>query len=415
MRVNKTPITIFENSAIFDGSNEDLIEGASVVVEGSRIKEITSSSVTYNNSRRINCKGHTLMPGLIDAHIHAYTPTPDFFGNDHLPTALLAAHAAKILEGMLKRGFTAVRDAAGADIGLWLAVEQGLITGPRLFYSGKALSQTGGHGDMRPGDFFQPCGCGSYSGSISKVVDGADEMRKAVREELRQGAHQIKLFVSGGVSSPSDPVWMNQFTEEEIRTAVYETSTRRTYVMAHCHTEEAIRRCVEYGVRSIEHGSNISDQTAKAIAEKGAFVVPTLSIIDVIRQYGSEMALPASSTEKIQGLYDSMLNSIETCTRAGVKLGLGSDLLGNKYHPLQGGELAKRGEVNTPIEVLRSATSINAELLQKTGELGCISPGAFADIIVVNSNPLNDLTLFQDAEKNIPVVMKGGQFIRNDL
>ena len=406
---------IFDNCTVFDGVNERLIEDTSVVIEDDCIKEVSSNFLTQTDAHRINCGGRILMPGLIDAHIHAYTPTPNFFGNDHLPPALMANHASAILEGMLKRGFTSVRDAAGADIGLWLAIEQGLIAGPRLFYSGKALSQTGGHGDMRPGDNIQPCGCGSYSGSISRVVDGADEMRKAVREELRQGAHQIKLFVSGGVSSPTDPIWMNQFTEEEIRTAVYETSTRRTYVMAHCHTEEAIRRCIEYGVRSIEHGSNIGDETAKTIAEKGAFVVPTLSIVDVVRQHGPEMGLPESSMGKIHGLYDSMLSAIESCTRAGVKLGLGSDLLGHSYHPLQGGELAKRGEVNKPIDVLRSATSINAELLQKSGELGCIAPGAYADILVLDFDPFKNLSGFENAEKNIPLVMKAGQLIRNTL
>jgi len=408
-------LIVFENCTVFDGINEEPIEDASVVIENGRIKEVASGSVTHRDIHRINCGGRLLMPGLIDAHVHAYTPTADFFGNDHLPAALIANHAAAILEGMLKRGFTSVRDAGGADRGLKLAIDQGLINGPRLFYSGKALSQTGGHGDMRPGDTIQPCGCGSYSGSISRVVDGADEMRKAVREELRLGAHQIKLFVSGGVSSPTDPLWMNQFTEEEIRTAVYEASTRRAYVMAHCHTEEAIRRCVDYGVRSIEHGSNIGDETAKYIAEQDVFVVPTLSIVDVVRQHGDEMALPTSSMEKIHGLYDSMLSAIEACTRAGVKLGLGSDLLGHHYHPLQGGELAKRGEVNTPIEVLRSATSVNAELLQMSGELGCIAPGAYADVLLLDFDPFKNLSGFENAEKNIPLVMKGGELIRNTL
>lgn len=408
-------ITIFENSIIFDGSNDHLIKGAIVVVENERIKEVSRESKRYAGAAYIDCGGRVLMPGLIDAHVHAYSPTADFFGNDHLPPALMVSHANAILEGMLKRGFTSVRDAGGADQGLSLAIEQGLIKGPRLFYSGKALSQTGGHGDMRPSDAIQPCGCSTYSGSISRVVDGVDEMRRAVREELRLGAHQIKLFVSGGVSSPSDPIWMNQFTEEEIRTAVYEAKVRRTYVMAHCHTEEAIRRCVDYGVRSIEHGSNIGRQTAKMIAERDVFVVPTLSIVDVVRQYGEDMGLPPSSIEKIHGLYDSMLDAIKNCTRAGVKIGLGSDLLGSNYHPLQGGELTKRGQVNTPIEVLRSATSINADLLNMPGELGCIAPGAYADILLLNFNPLKDLAGFEYPEKNIPLVMKGGQLIRKLL
>lgn len=268
---------------------------------------------------------------------------------------------------------------------------------------------------MRPGDTVEPCACGSYSGSISLVADGADEVRKAVREELRQGAHQIKLFVSGGVSSPTDPIWMPQFTEEEIRAAVYEAATRRTYVMAHCHTDEAVRRCIEYGVRTIEHGTVISEDTAQLIAEKGAYVVPTLSIANAIREHGAALGLQPEGLEKAEGLYDEMLASISICEKAGVKIGLGTDLLSKDFHPLQGGELALRGQVSQPVDVLRSATSVNADILQKPGELGCIAPGAYADILVLEGNPLEDLTLFQKAKTHIPVVMKGGVFVRNQL
>lgn len=405
-------ITVFENCRVFDGVNEELIEDASVTIENDRIKEVTTTKPKYQQAQRIDCGNRVLMPGLIDAHFHAYTPTIDFYSNDHMPAALMANHAAAILEGALSRGFTTVRDAAGGDRGLWLAIEQGLINGPRFFYSGKAISQTGGHGDMRPGDQVEPCACSSYSGSISLVADGADAVRKAVREELRQGAHQIKLFVSGGVSSPTDPIWMPQFTEEEIRAAVYETATRRTYVMAHCHTDEAVRRCIEYGVRTIEHGTVITENTALLAAEKDVYVVPTLSIANAIRQNGKQLGLSAEGLEKANGLFEEMLASIVICQKAGVKLGLGTDLLSKEFHPQQGGELALRGQVNSSIDVLRSATSVNAEILQKTGELGCIAPNAYADILVVNGDPFNDLALFQDAEKNIPIVMKGGVFVR---
>ena len=218
-------VTIFENCTIFDGSSSKLIENSSILVESDRIKEISVGRIKMAGARYVDCQHRVLMPGLIDAHIHAYTPTFSFYNNDRVPMSLMANHAAKILKGMLHRGFTTVRDAAGADRGLWLAIEEGLIQGPRLFYSGKAISQTGGHGDMRPGDVIEPCGCSGYSGLVSVVADGVDEVRKAVREELRQGAHQIKIFVSGGVTSPSDPIEMNQFTEQEIRVAVYEAST----------------------------------------------------------------------------------------------------------------------------------------------------------------------------------------------
>lgn len=408
-------ITILQNATIFDGFSEELLEGASVVIEDHQIKDISNEATGVSDAHRVDCAGRIVMPGLIDAHIHACTPTFSFYNNDRLSDSLMSHHAAVILGGMLKRGFTSVRDAGGADNGLWLAIEQGLIKGPRLFYSGKAISQTGGHGDMRPGEVIEPCGCSGYSGSISVVADGPDEVRKAVREELRKGAHQIKIFASGGVTSPNDPAWMNQYSEEEIRIAVYEAATRNTYVMAHCLTDKSIRRCIEYGVRSIEHGTGITEDTANLIAANDAFVVPTLSVANVLTKQGSKLGLPLASLDKIEGLYSSYLSSIEVCTKSGVKLGLGADLLGHEFHSLQGGELALRGEVNTPLQVLRSATSVNAELLQQSGKLGCIAPGAYADILVLDFDPFKNLSGFENGEQNIPIVIKGGQFIRNNL
>jgi imidazolonepropionase-like amidohydrolase len=385
------------------------------VVEDARIREITRHPRDLGGAYVLDCQGQFLMPGLIDAHFHAYTPTFDIVQADRMPQALLVSHAAALLEGAVERGFTTVRDAAGGDIGLWMAIESGLIRGPRFFFSGKAISQTGGHGDMRPGVQIEPCSCGRYTGSLSLVADGVDEVTRAVREELRKGARQIKLFVSGGVVSPTDPLWMSQFSEEEIRAAVREAGTRRTYVMAHCHTDEAARRCCEYGVRSIEHGTQISAETASVIASKGAFVIPTLSVADVIRKHGPKLGIPPMGLEKIKGLYEDMLRSIESCRRAGVKVGLGTDLLSHEFHPLQTGELALRGEVSTPVEVLRSATSINAELLQMEGRLGCIAPDAYADLILVNGDPMKDLNVFREPLKNITLVMKGGDVVRTSM
>ena len=406
---------LLKNARIFDGIHGDCPEGMQVLVETGLIREVSTGPIKVGDAHVIDLRGRTLMPGLIDAHVHAYTPTFSVFENDHMPPSLLTSHAATILTGMLRRGFTTVRDAAGADRGLWLAIEKGLIKGPRLFYSGKAISQTGGHGDMRPLDHHESCSCGSYSGSISIVADGVDAVRRAVREELRQGAHQIKIMASGGVVSPADPIWMNQFTDGEISAAVHEASTRRTYVMAHCHTDEAARRCIALGVRSIEHGSDIQADTAKLIVEKGAFVVPTLSVTDVLRTRGAELKLPPMSHEKVNSLYDRILRAIEICSRAGVKLGLGSDLLGSKFHELQGMELKLRGEVSSPLEVLRSATSINADLLQRSDQIGCIKPEALADLIVLSFDPIKDLAPFTQAEKNILLVMKNGEIVRNEL
>jgi len=408
-------LILFENARVFDGVHEDYLEGMHILVQGNTIQEVSAKPIMISNARVIDVGSRILMPGLIDAHVHAYTPTFNLFENDHMPPSLLVSHAASILTGMLSRGFTTVRDAGGADRGLWLAIEQGLIKGPRLFYSGKAISQTGGHGDMRGQDHHEPCSCGAYSGCISMVADGADGIRRAVREELRQGAHQIKIMASGGVVSPADPIWMNQFTDEEISAAVYEATNRHTYVMAHCHTDEAANRCVRLGVRSIEHGSDIQSETADLIAAKGAFVVPTLTVTEVLRSHAGELGLPSMSFGKIESLYERILRAIERCSRAGVKIGLGADLLGARFHHLQGMEFKLRGEVQAPIEVLRSATSINAELLQLPDKLGCVKAGAFADLIILNFDPMKDLSPFSHPEQNIQLVMKNGDIVRTEL
>jgi imidazolonepropionase-like amidohydrolase len=405
--------TLYRNCRIFDGHNAYLLEDAGVVVEGNRIRDIGKSALRNANALQIDCRGGVLMPGLIDCHFHAYSPSFDIYGLDRMPMSLLSQHAARLLEQALLRGFTTVRDAGGGDIGLAIAIEKGLIKGPRLFFSGKAISQTGGHGDIRPPERVEPCNCG-YSGAMSTVADGVDGVRKAVREQLRKGATQIKIYMSGGVVSPACPIWMPQFSEEEVRVAVQEAATRRTYVMAHCHTDDRARACVQYGVRSIEHGTEITATTARLIADSPAYVVPTLSVIAVVHNHGKELGLSPASLDKAHGLYERALASLENCVRAGVKLGFGTDLLGD-YHSRQGGEFQLRGDASKSIDVLRSATSINAEILQRPKELGCIAPGAFADMIVLRGDPMKDLSLFADSDKNIPLIVRGGEVIKNTL
>jgi imidazolonepropionase-like amidohydrolase len=405
-------ITILENCLIFDGVNEELIEG-SVVVEQNRIREVTDGSVKINNAESLDCKGDFLMPGLIDAHFHALLVSYNIPKLDSMPPYLLAQHAGHILNGALHRGFTTVRDAGGAEIGLAMALQQGLIEGPRMFFSGKPISQTGGHGDMRPADQHSPCSCG-FGSVLTVVADGVDEMRKTVREELRKGANQIKLFVSGGVVSPTDPIWMAQFSNEEILVAVEEAATRRTYVMAHCHTDDRARACVELGIRTIEHGTEIHADTAKIIANSDTYVVPTLSAIKVITDHGEELGLPPMSLEKVRGLFQTTQESLANCDSANVKLGFGTDLLGD-YHKFQNDEFLLRGELQSNIDVLRSATSVNAEILQQSGHLGCIGENALADMILVSGNPLNDIKLLAKPHENICMIMRDGNVIKNSL
>lgn len=406
---------VLTNGLLFDGESDDLVENATVVVEGDRIREVTTGRVSLAASETLDLGGRFLMPGLIDNHFHVYSPTFDMQALDRMPRPLLVAYAARFLRDALLRGFTTVRDPGGGDIGLKLAIDRGLIDGPRFYYGGKALSQTGGHGDMRPPDHEEPCAC-AYSGTICQVVDGADEVRRVAREELRRGADHIKVFISGGVASPSDPLWMSQFSDEELEAAVEEAHTRRKYVIAHCHTDEGARRCARLGIRSIDHATQISDETARAIADSGtSYTVPTLAVLHQLTEYGADAGMAASSIAKADGLIGDMLASIESCRRAGVGIGLGTDIFGEDYHHLQSTEFRHRAEVDRPIDILRSATSINAEIMQRSGEVGVVASGALADLIVLETNPLRDISCFERHDEELALIMRGGDLIKNRL
>ncbi len=406
-------LTVLHNARMFDGLSDQITENATVVVEGNTIRAIGEDVEGAN--RRIDCGGRFLMPGLIDAHFHANTPSYDFFGTDRMHPALLASHASRLLTGALDRGYTTVRDAGGGNVGLAQALAAGLIDGPRFFYPGRALTQTGGHGDMRRRGEIDLCGCGAYSGVIARAVDGPDEMRKAVREELRNGATQIKVFLSGGVSTDLAPLEMPHFTDAELRVAVEEAARRKTYVMAHCHTDDGAARCVDLGIRTIEHGSLIGAATATKIAAAGVFVVPTLSAGQLIGANVGALGLPLSAAEKIMAVNRRALEAVEACAAAGVKLGLGCDLHGDKFLQTQGRELMLRGQVQAPIDVLRSATSINAEIVQMQGKLGVIAPGALADMIVIDGDPMTDLSVFEHSSRTVRLVMKDGRIARDRM
>lgn len=406
-------VTVIGNARLWDGLADEAAEGASVTVEGDRIVAVNEPYA--GEARRIDAGGLFLMPGLIDAHYHANTPGYDFHATDRMHPALLAAHAARLLTGALDRGFTTIRDAGGGDVGLAQALAAGLIDGPRFFYPGKALTQTGGHGDMRRRGEVPLCGCGAYSGVISRAVDGPDEMRKAAREAFRQGATQIKIFLSGGVSTDLAPLEMPHFCDAEIAVAVEEAARRGAYVMAHCHTDDGARRAIRLGVRTIEHGSLIGADTAAMVAAAGAFVVPTLSAGELIGANAAALGLPASTADKIFAVNRRTLEAVEACAAAGVKMGLGCDLHGDAFLQTQGRELMLRGQVQRPVDVLRSATSVNAEIVQMQGRLGVIAPGALADMILVAGDPLRDLSVFEHSARTVRMVMLGGRVARDRL
>jgi imidazolonepropionase-like amidohydrolase len=406
---------LLTHALIFDGENETLIEDGSVLIEGDTIREVGAGTIKAEAAEVIDCGGRFLMPGLLDLHFHAYSATFDLHVLDRMPKPLLAAHAFKHLRDALARGFTTVRDPGGGEIGLSLAIDKMLVDGPRFLYGGKALSQTGGHGDIRPAHQEDICAC-EYSGTICRVVDGADEIRKVCRDELRKGADHIKVFISGGVASPTDPMWMSGFTDEELLAAVQEAQRRRKYVVAHCHTDDGAAKCVQVGIRSIDHATNISAETARLIAASNTtYTVPTLAVVHQVLDHGTRTGMAPESVAKMQGVLQQMLTSIENCQRAGVRVGLGTDIFGTDWHELQSSEFRYRVAVDKPIDILRSATSINAEIVQRKGELGVIAPGAKADLILLDTSPLQDITVFERWRSEMPLVMKGGALKRHTL
>jgi imidazolonepropionase-like amidohydrolase len=401
---------LFERCDLLDVRAGEIRPDRWVLVEDERIAEVSDRELRAPDARRIDGAGRTLMPGLIDCHVHATITTMNLAAMVSRPLMLVAQEARRILEGMLRRGFTTVRDAGGADRGLAQAVENGLIHGPRIFYSGRVLSQTGGHGDFRPHTDEVPCACQIHSTGFSHVADGVPAVRRAAREELRRGASQVKIMASGGVASPSDPVWNVQYSAEEMRAIVEEAEGWRTYAMAHAYTPAAIERAVRAGVRTIEHGNLLDRETAQLMVERGAFLVPTLVIYYKIDALGRALGFPEVSQRKVTDVLDAGLASLEMAKEAGVPMGFGTDLLG-ETHEHQSEELSIRAEVLSPAEILRSATLVNAAILGREGELGEVVPGALADLLLVDGDPLRDLSRLQEQGKHLAAVVKGGEVV----
>ena len=401
----------FINARIFNGVDDGYIDESTVVVEGARIVEISRAGAGSRSTADIfDVGGKTLMPGLIDAHCHVLGSSVSIAEVDNQPLTYVAQYAARMLRHALRCGFTSVRDVAGGEAGIARAVDEDLIEGPRVYFAGRALSMTGGHGDLRdPIDALGACRCGA-EGRLSLVVDGKEAVRAAVREELRRGAHCIKLMMSGGVLSPSDPIWMDQFADEEVLTAVEEAARRRKYVAAHCHPAASIARAARLGVRTIEHATLIDGASADAVKKAGAFVVPTLVIGHALLESSRAGGLPSWAAAKLKEVVDHSLRGLELMHEKGLKIGFGTDLLGD-FHTHQAREFLLRREVQPAAAILRSATSVNAEILQEP-TLGKVQPGCEADLIVVDGDPLRDIGVLAQDGRSILAVMKGGKFYK---
>jgi imidazolonepropionase-like amidohydrolase len=406
--------TLFRNAHLLDVVLGELRGGHDVLVEDERIVEVNGRPIEPRDADVVDLRGQTLMPGLIDAHVHATITTMDLAAMERRPASLVAQEARHVLEAMLRRGFTSVRDAGGADWGLASAVDRGLLAGPRVFFSGRTLSQTGGHGDFRPReDHPMLCACAIHSSAFSHVADGVDAVRRAAREELRRGASQVKIMASGGVASPHDPIWNLQYSEDEMRTIVEEAHGWRTYAMAHAYTPEAITRAVRAGVRTVEHGNLIDRPAADLMVERGAYLVPTLVTYFMIEEFGRSLGFPEASLRKVSDVLAAGLRSLEIARDAGVPMGFGTDLLG-ETHEHQSREFTLRAKALPAADIIRSATVVNAEILNRQGELGVIAPGALADLLVVDGNPLEDVGVLE-APEHLLAVVKGGRFFINRI
>lgn len=409
---------ILRNGQLLDLQLGRLIAGQEVLIEGERIIAVRPQSMAPEAGVQIyDLNGKTIMPGMIDCHVHVLASNANLGLNALQPNAIIMYRALPILEAMLGRGFTTVRDAGGADWALARSIELGLVPGPRIFASGKALSQTGGHGDMRArGSLLlnEPCSCCFRAGAIARIVDGVDNVRLAVREELQQGASQIKIMASGGVASPTDPIANTQYSEAEIRAIVDEADAANTYVMAHAYTPRAIRRAIECGVRTIEHGNLIDTETARLMAERNAFAVPTQVTYEMLAEHGARFGLAQESVAKIEEVRLAGRNALRLFAEANVPMGYGSDLLG-EMHEYQTHELKIRAEILGNLAALRSATTVAAQILQREGELGCIAPGALADLLVVNGNPLTDIDCLIGQGENLMMIIQDGSIKKNTL
>jgi imidazolonepropionase-like amidohydrolase len=419
-------VTIFQNVRVFDGKSSELSPPAFVLVRGNKIDRISSTAIPADQmpgAVLIDGGGRTLMPGLIDAHWHAMLVRPT-------PAAALAADigytnlvAGAEARDTLLRGFTTVRDLGGPSFGLKRAIDEGIVAGPRIFPSGAMITVTGGHGDFRqlyelprlvggPPARMETLGAGM-------VADSPDEVRLRVREQLMQGASQIKLTAGGGVASPHSPLDVTTFTEAELHAAVEAAENWGTYVTVHAYTPASIQRAIAAGVKCIEHGHLMDEATAKLMAERGIWLS--------IQPFPDELAdtFPPGSEEwrKAQEVFAATDNAYALAKRYQLKTAFGTDILFSPALAQRQGELlVKLVRWYTPAQALVMATGANAQLLAMSGlrspyagKLGVVEEGALADLLLVDGNPLERIELVADPTRSFLVIMKDGRIYKNTL
>lgn len=408
--------TVVRQARLFDSVAGSMRPGTTIVVDDDRVVAVSQEDIDVGDvAREIDAGGRSVLPGLIDAHVHVVATSHDLVGLAQQPPSLVTARSSHLMRDMLRRGFTTVRDAAGADRGLREAVASGLFEGPRLFIAGRPISQTGGHADMRPQGMHTPmfCACAGI-GLAGAIADGVGEVRRAVREQVRQGADQIKIMAGGGVSSPTDPIDGTQFSVEELRAAVEEAEAANLYAMAHAYSPRAVTRAVQAGVRSIEHGNLVDEATARVMKQHGAYLVPTLSTYAALAQEGQRLGWSAEMLDKLRRVHDQGLEAVRLARAEGVPVVFGTDLLGH-MHDRQSGEFGLRAADIPPLELLQSATSVAARMMGQEGRIGALVPGAWADLLIVDGDPQGSLDMLARPEQGVLLIMQAGRVVVDRL
>jgi imidazolonepropionase-like amidohydrolase len=372
--------TIIRNGNLLDTTTMSFVGERTIVIEDELVVSV-GEDPGKDADIELNAAGKFVLPGFIDAHVHFRLATMDFRRLAQWSEVEFGIAMARLARQTLERGFTTVRDLGGEVRGLMGAIKSGAAQGPRIFHAGRMLTQTGGHGDAEGGDRPVPdCACQMPHTAFSIIADGADAVRKAARHNLRDGSDFLKIHVSGGVASPSDPLDSVQYTVEEVRAATQEANNRNTYVAAHAYTPEAIRLAVENGVKTIEHGNLLNKDAAKLMAKRDAVLVPTLSTYEAMHEVGQKLGLPEANLRKNTVVYEAGLAR----------------------------EFAIRAEVESASDILHSMYHVNAALCRMEGKAGVLAPGAFGDVVIANVNPLDDIRALAQPENTIATVLKGG-------
>lgn len=398
---------LVRNALLLDTVSGDYSETDIRIEDGSVVQTGTALPAP-DDVPAVDLAGAHVLPGLIDCHVHVIAATAALADLRRWPQSLVAVHAARAMGQMLQRGFTTVRDTGGGDAGLALAQTDGLLSGPRLLYCGHALSQTGGHGDDRQAgeEVLAPvCSCAA----LSRIADGVDAVRTAARDELRKGATHLKVMASGGVASPTDRIESLQYSDDELRAAVDEAEAVHRYVAAHAYTPEAIARSLRAGIATIEHGNLLDESSVALLREHDASVVMNLVTYWAMKQEGAQHGLSAGSLDKNEEVLDGGRRALGLATAGGVRVGYGSDLLGDMRRH-QSAEFRLRAEIISPLEVIRSATSTAAEIVRLPGLAGAVAPGSYGDLVVTDADPLDDIGALAEPAR-LQMVVQGGRVV----